>query len=133
MNRVLVIDDDVAVLNYFMILLTQTQRYYVRVLSDSTKAFDMIDTGQFDAILLDMDMPVVHGREVLAYVKEKHPEIEVIVITGVEDVQLAVDSMKAGAYDYLCKPVDETRLLIIMERALERSQLRANCRNCATR
>jgi DNA-binding NtrC family response regulator len=124
MNRILVIDDDVAVLNYFMILLTQTQRYYVRVLSDSAKAFDLIDSGQFDAILLDMDMPVVHGREVLQYVKEKHPGIEVIVITGVEDVQLAVESMKAGAYDYLCKPVDETRLLLLLERALERSQLR---------
>jgi DNA-binding NtrC family response regulator len=124
MNRILVIDDDVAVLNYFMILLTQTQRYYVRVLSDSAKSFDLIDSGQFDAILLDMDMPVVHGREVLQYVKEKHPSIEVIVITGVEDVQLAVESMKAGAYDYLCKPVDETRLLFLLERALERSQLR---------
>jgi DNA-binding NtrC family response regulator len=124
MNRILIIDDDVAVLNYFMILLTQTQRYYVRVLSDSAKAFDLIDSGQFDAILLDMDMPVVHGREVLEYVKEKYPGIEVIVITGVEDVQLAVESMKAGAYDYLCKPVDETRLLLLLERALERSQLR---------
>ncbi len=124
MNRVLVVDDDVAVLNYFMILLSQTQRYDVSVLSDSTKAFDLIDSGGFDAILLDMDMPVVHGREVLEYVKKKHPGIEVIVITGVEDVQLAVESMKAGAYDYLCKPVDENRLLIILERALERSQLR---------
>jgi DNA-binding NtrC family response regulator len=124
MNRILVIDDDVAVLNYFMILLTQTQRYYVRVLSDSANAFELIDSGQFDAILLDMDMPVVHGREVLKYVKEKHPDVEVIVITGVEDVQLAVESMKAGAYDYLCKPVDDSRLLLVLERALERSQLR---------
>ncbi len=124
MNRVLVIDDDVAVLNYFMILLAQTQHYEVQVLSDSTKAFDVIDSGNFDAILLDMDMPVVHGREVLAYVKEKHPGIEVIVITGVEDVQLAVESMKIGAYDYLCKPVDNGRLLIVLERALERSQMR---------
>ena len=133
MNRVLVIDDDVAVLNYFMILLTQTQRYFVRVLSDSSKAFEMIDSGQFDAILLDMDMPVVHGREVLEYVKKKHPGIEVIVITGVEDVQLAVESMKAGAYDYLCKPVDETRLLLVLERALERSQLRDEISSCVIR
>jgi len=124
MNRVLVIDDDVAVLNYFMILLAQTQLYEVQVLSDSTRAFDVIDSGEFDAVLLDMDMPVVHGREVLAYVKEKHPGTEVIVITGVEDVQLAVESMKAGAYDYLCKPVEDNRLLIILERALERSHLR---------
>jgi len=124
MNRVLVIDDDVAVLNYFMILLAQTQRYDVKVLSESSKAFEVIDAGTFDAILLDMDMPVVHGREVLEYVKEKHPGIEVIVITGVEDVQLAVESMKRGAYDYLCKPIDEDRLLLVLERALERVQLR---------
>jgi DNA-binding NtrC family response regulator len=124
MNRVLVLDDDVAVLNYFMILLAQTQRYDVKILSDSSEAFETIDAGNFDAILLDMDMPQVHGREVLKYVKEKHPDIEVIVITGVEDVQLAVESMKGGAYDYLCKPIDENRLLLTLERALERSQLR---------
>ncbi len=124
MSRVLVIDDDVAVLNYFMVLLAQTQRYEVSVLSDSTQAFETIDSGRFDAILLDMDMPVVHGRDVLKYVKEKYPEIEVIVITGVEDVPLAVESMKAGAYDYLCKPVDQNRLLHSLELALERTQLR---------
>ena len=124
MNRVLVIDDDTAVLNYFRILLAQTQRYDVSILSDSTKAFQTIDTGAFDAILLDMDMPAVHGRDVLRYVKQNHPEIEVIAITGVEDVPLAVESMKAGAYDYLCKPVDENRLLLTLDRALERSRLR---------
>lgn len=124
MSRVLVIDDDVAVLNYFMVLLAQTQRYETKVLSDSSQAFEVIDSGGFDVILLDMDMPVVHGREVLKYVKEKHPGIEVIVVTGVEDVPLAVESMKAGAYDYLCKPIDESRLLLTLERALERSQLR---------
>jgi DNA-binding NtrC family response regulator len=124
MNRILVIDDDIAVVHYFMILLAQTQKYDVKVLSDSTKAFDVIDAGSFDVIMLDMDMPVVHGRDVLKHVKEKHPGIEVIVITGVEDVELAVDSMKAGAYDYLCKPIDDTRLLLVLEHALERSRLR---------
>lgn len=124
MNRILVIDDDAAVLNYFMILLAQTGKYETQILSDSSKAFEVINSGAFDAILLDMDMPVVHGGEILKYVKASHPDIEVIVITGVEDVQLAVESMKLGAYDYLCKPIDDTRLLIILERALERSQLR---------
>jgi DNA-binding NtrC family response regulator len=124
MNRVLVIDDDTAVLNYFMVLLTQTQRYETVILSDSSKAFETIDAGGFDAILLDMDMPVVHGREVLQFVKQKHPELEVIVITGVDDIPLAVESMKAGAYDYLCKPIDENRLLFTLDRAVERSRLR---------
>jgi len=124
MSRLLVIDDDVAVLNYFMLLLAQCQKYETVTLSDSSKAFETIDSGAFDAILLDMDMPVVHGREILKYVKQNHPEIEVIAITGVDDVQLAVDSMKGGAYDYLCKPVDENRLLTTLNRALERSRLR---------
>ncbi len=124
MNRILVIDDDEAVLNYFMVLLAQTQKFETSVLSESTKAFDVIDSGGFDVVLLDMDMPVVHGREVLKYVKQNHPDTEVIAITGVEDVQLAVESMKAGAYDYLCKPIDDNRLLLTMDRALERSRLR---------
>ncbi len=124
MNRVLVIDDEEAVLNYFMVLLAQTQKFEAKLLSDSTRAFETIDSGGFDVILLDMDMPVVHGREVLKYVKQNHPEIEVIAITGVEDVQLAVDSMKAGAYDYLCKPIDDNRLLLTLDRALELSRLR---------
>ncbi len=124
MSRVLVIDDDTAVLNYFMVLLAQSQQYEAEILADSSKSFEIIDSGGFDVILLDMDMPVVHGRDVLKYVKQNHPEIEVIAITGVEDVQLAVESMKAGAYDYLCKPVDENRLLLTLERALERSRLR---------
>ncbi len=124
MNRLLVIDDDNAVLNYFVVLLAQSRKYETETLSDSSKAYETIDTGGFDAILLDMDMPVVHGRDILKYVKQNHPGIEVIAITGVDDIQLAVDSMKAGAYDYLCKPVDENRLLTTLERALERSRLR---------
>jgi DNA-binding NtrC family response regulator len=50
--------------------------------------------------------------------------LEVVIITGVEDVELAVESMKMGAYDYLCKPVDDSRLLTTLDRALERSRLR---------
>ena len=76
MNRILVIDDDAAVLNYFMILLAQTGKYEIQLLSDSSKAFEVIDSGAFDAILLDMDMPVVHGGEILKYVKARHPDIE---------------------------------------------------------
>jgi DNA-binding NtrC family response regulator len=123
-NRILIIDDDKAVLNYFQVLLLQTERFEVEALADSTKAFDTIDSGGFDLLLLDMDMPEVPGKEVLQYVQRKHPEMEVVIITGVEDVELAVESMKMGAYDYLCKPVDDSRLLTTLDRALERSRLR---------
>jgi len=124
MNRILAIDDDKAVLNYLLVSLTQTGKFEVETLSDSARSFEMIDSGNFDLILLDMDMPEVTGRDVLQYVRQTHPEIEVIILTGVEDVELAVESMKKGAYDYLCKPVDNDLLLLTLERALERSQLR---------
>ena len=119
MKRVLVIDDDVAVLRYFMIALTQRQRYEIAGLSDSTRALETIEAGGFDAILLDMAMPGVHGREVLRSVRQQHPETAVIVITGVEDRQLAVESMRLGAFDYLSKPVGQEELFSALDRALE--------------
>jgi DNA-binding NtrC family response regulator len=125
MNRVLVIDDDLAVLNYFLVLLARHPGYAVEVESISTKAIGRINSGEFDAVLLDMDMPDIHGREILRYIKQDHPDVEVIVITGVEDVPLAVESMKMGAYDYLCKPVDEDRLMFTLDRALERLTLKS--------
>ena len=124
MNRILVLDDDKAILNCFLVVLAQTQRFEVEVLSDSTRAFDALAAGRFDLLLLDMDMPVVTGSDVLRHVRRHHLEMEVVVITGVDDVQLAVESMKLGAYDYLCKPVDANRLVTCIDRALERSRMR---------
>jgi DNA-binding NtrC family response regulator len=128
MSRVLILDDDVAVLNCFQVLLTQTRRYEVEVLSDSTRAFETIAGGNFDLLLLDMDMPVVSGMEVLRKVRRDHPSLEVVVITGVGDVELAVESMKLGAHDYLCKPVEPRRLIACLDRALESLRMREELR-----
>ncbi len=124
MSRILILDDDQAVLNCFQTLLAQVGRYQVEVLADSTRAVETIAAGRFDLILLDMDMPVVSGMEVLRYVRKQHPGIAVVVITGVEDVELAVESMKLGAFDYLCKPVMNERLIACLDRALEGSRRR---------
>lgn len=118
MRRVLVIDDDAAVLRYFLVLLTQSRRYDVTAVGDGTRALQMLEAGKFDAVLLDMAMPVVDGREVLRRVRQRYPETPVIVITGVEDVPLAVESMQRGAFAYLYKPVGEEELLLTLNRAL---------------
>jgi len=132
MSRILILDDDVAVLHCFQVLLTQTRRYEVEVLSDSTRALETIATGRFDLLLLDMDMPVVTGMEVLRSVRQSQPALEVVVITGVGEVELAVESMKLGAFDYLCKPVEPDRLVGCLDRALERSRMREERRRaCA--
>lgn len=118
MKQVLVIDDDVAVLHYFLLLLTQIQRCEITLLSDSLKALETIETRVFHAVLLDMDMPGVHGREVLQRIRRRHPETAVIIITGVEDEQLAAESLRLGAFAYLYKPVSEGELLRTLDRAL---------------
>jgi DNA-binding NtrC family response regulator len=124
MNRILIVDDDKAVLNYFQVLLAQAQRFEVETLNESTRAFETLAARHFDLLLLDMDMPQVTGIEVLRHVRQHHPGIVVCVITGVGDVELAVEAMKLGAHDYLCKPVDPGRLIATVDRALEQTRAR---------
>jgi DNA-binding NtrC family response regulator len=128
MSRILILDDDKAVLNCFEVLLAQARRFEVEALSDSTRAFDTLASREFELLLLDMDMPVVTGMEVLRHIRSHHPGIVVIVITGVGDVELAVEAMKLGAHDYLCKPVDSGRLVACIDRALERTRMREELR-----
>jgi DNA-binding NtrC family response regulator len=128
MSRILVLDDDKAVLNYFVVLLAQARRFEVVPLNDSTLAFETLAARDYDLLLLDMDMPEVTGIDVLRHVRQHHPRTTVIVITGVGDVDLAVEAMKLGAHDYLCKPVDSARLVACIDRALERTRLREELR-----
>src|SRR4030042_1903821 len=124
MGRILAIDDDPGVLRYLFVLLMQTGKHEVKTLEDSTKAIQELDRGRYDVLLLDMDMPGVTGLVILQYAREKYPDLETIVLTGVEDVQLAVRAMKLGAYDYLSKPVNNDLLLLVLERALARMLLK---------
>ncbi|MBI5967295.1 MAG: sigma-54-dependent Fis family transcriptional regulator [Deltaproteobacteria bacterium] len=124
MGKILAIDDDPGVLRYLFVLLMQTGKYEVKTLEDSTKALQELDQGRYDVLLLDMDMPRVTGLDILKYAREHHPDLETIVLTGVEDVQLAVTAMKLGSYDYLSKPVNNDLLLLVLERALERRHLK---------
>ncbi|MBE0665863.1 MAG: response regulator, partial [Candidatus Aminicenantes bacterium] len=119
MKKILAIDDDQAVLNYLNIMLLQTGAYEVSTLVDSSKAFLELKSHNYDLLLLDMDMPDVSGLDILKHIKEKNIDIETIVLTGVEDVELAVSAMKLGAFDYLTKPVDNDQLLKIIKTVLE--------------
>jgi DNA-binding NtrC family response regulator len=119
MNRILLIDDDQAVLNYLNIFLLQAGIYDVTVLGNSTKAFEELKNNSYDLLLLDMDMPDVTGLDILRDIQRHNVDIETIVLTGVEDVELAVSAMKLGAMEYLTKPVDNERLLSLINTALE--------------
>jgi len=119
MYKILVIDDDQAILNFLRIFLLQSGKFEIHTLQDSRKAFQTIKHEDFDILLLDMDMPFVTGLDILKYIKENNINIITIVLTGVEDIDLAIRSMKLSTYDYLLKPVEEKKLLETLDSAVD--------------
>lgn len=117
MARILVIDDNQPILNFLKIFLIQSGDFKVETLQDSTKAYNLLDEQAFDILILDMDMPNVTGLDILKYIKQNNINIITIVLTGVEDIDLAISAMKLGTHDYLLKPIDEKKLMEAIENA----------------
>ncbi len=124
MKKILIIDDDVAVTNYFKVFLMQTGLFDAKVLNDSREAASLLQNSEFDVILLDMDMPNVSGMDILRDVRKRKLHTPVVILTGVSDVDLAVRAMKLGAFDYLIKPVDDEKLLEVLSGAMEHGEIR---------
>ena len=119
MYKILLIDDNQAVLNFLRILLLQKGKYEITMLQDSRKAYALLDEKQFDVLILDMDMPEVSGLDILRHIKTNAIQVKTIVLTGVEDIDLAISAMKLGTFDYMLKPVDENKLLEQLESITE--------------
>jgi len=123
MKKILIVDDDVAVTNYLMVFLMQTESFETTVVNDSREVPDLLSRETFDVVLLDMDMPNISGMQILEIMEERKIKIPVVVLTGVSDVDLAVRAMKVGAFDYLTKPVDDEYLIGVLDSAIEHSVL----------
>jgi len=120
--RILVVDDEEIVLRSCLRILGGGA-YEVESAQDGREALQKIEEGHFDILVLDIMMPKIGGLEVLQRVKESHPDIDVIMITGLSEIETAVQAMKLGAFDYLPKPFDPDELKLVVQRALERRQL----------
>ena len=83
----------------------------------------VLEREDVDVILLDLMMPGISGMEVLERIMAQYPQIVVIVITGYATVELAVEAMKKGAYDFIAKPFSPDQLRIVLHRALEKRRL----------
>jgi DNA-binding NtrC family response regulator len=122
--RVLVVDDDRAVRAALRVNLAKAG-IEVTLAENAELALTLLESQPVDLILTDVRMPGQGGLELLAAVRPRWPDIEVVVMTGYGNVDDAVAAMKAGAADYIIKPVSKQELLVIIERALEARDLRA--------
>ena len=121
-RRVLAIDDEPAMTEWLKILLEHAG-FEVRTALIGTRGEELFKTWHPDAVVTDMILPDVDGIELVRKFKEIDPEAEVIVITGQGNIPRSVEAVKAGAFDFLEKPVDAERLLDKLEKAIKQKAL----------
>ncbi len=119
---ILVVDDEEA-FRYLLTSLITSAGYQVDTVTDGVGAINAVQGKLYHVVLLDVKMPKVDGIEVLRFIKNNYPGIEVIMLTGAADVKTAVECMRIGAYDFITKPTTADELLATINRALERRQL----------
>jgi two-component system response regulator HydG len=126
--RVLVVDDDASGRRWIAKLLGQ-EGYDVDVAADGAEALRMVTERAPALIITDLSMPNMDGMELLRRVRAGNPEVAMIVATAADNVSSAVDAMRAGAQDYLTKPISFDALRLSVERTLAHSALAAEAEN----
>jgi len=120
--RILLVDDEEVVVRSLTRVLAG-EDYRVDAARDGAEALRRIGEESYDLVILDIMMPGIDGIEVLHRTKESHPDLDVIMLTGLSQIESAVRAMKLGALDYLSKPFDPDELKLTVARALERRRL----------
>lgn len=122
-EKILVVDDDAAsrgVLTGFL----EMANYEVFEATDGKEALEMLDSNPIDAVITDLKMPGMDGVSLIKAVNERQHDLLGIVLTGFASVETAVRAMKAGAYDYITKPLNRDKILLTLRKGLEFNRLR---------
>ncbi len=125
---ILIIDDEEDVLQSYEMTLQSIGINNIRICQDSREVMDILKTETMSIMLLDLFMPHVSGQEILEQTSEQYPHMPVIVITGSNKVETAVECMKKGAFDYMVKPVEKSRLSSGVNNALEIREMKQELR-----
>jgi two-component system nitrogen regulation response regulator NtrX len=123
MSRVLIIDDEPSIREILTEIL-KDEGYDVLDAEDGIKGLALCKTEVIDLILLDVWLPNMGGIDVLAELKKEYPEIEVVVISGHANIDMAVKAVKLGAFDFLEKPLSLEKVTTIIRNALQLRDLK---------
>ncbi|MEK6697857.1 MAG: sigma-54 dependent transcriptional regulator [Nitrospirota bacterium] len=120
----LVVDDDPQALTVVENILQAWGAKNILTVDDSRRVMPLLAERKISLIILDLIMPHVKGQELLAQITAEHPDITVIIMTGMNDLDTAVECMKKGAFDFLTKPFRQAKLIASVEKAVEMQTLR---------
>ncbi|MBY0067008.1 MULTISPECIES: sigma-54-dependent transcriptional regulator [Empedobacter] len=124
MSNILLIEDEQAIRNVLKsILMDENPKWNVDEAENGAIGLEKIKEKEYDLIISDIKMPLKDGMEVLSEAMEYNPDLTMVMITGHGDVDLAVDAIKKGAYDFISKPPDLNKLLTTVRNALDRKSL----------
>jgi DNA-binding NtrC family response regulator len=120
--RILIVDNDDESRS-FLIETMKARGYDLDALNSSEDALAALKKREYDLTVIDIAVPDAGGTDAIARLRQANPDAIVIVMTASDSKQLAVDAMRAGAYDYFTKPVKMDDLGVVIERALEKRRL----------
>lgn len=122
---ILIVDDEADIRKQISGILSD-EGYETRVAADATAALEEVRARRPSLILLDiwLERSRMDGNEILALVKKDHPDLPVIMISGHGNIEMAVNAIRMGAYDFIEKPFKSDRLLVQIERAIETERLK---------
>src|SRR4051794_26617849 len=118
MQKILVIDDDrdmCLLLKKFLV----NHGFNVSVAYSSKQALEILEVLKPDLVLCDFRLDIIDGKTVLLKIKQIFPSVPVIIITGYQDIKIAVEVMKLGAYDYITKPIIPGEMILTITNALK--------------
>jgi two-component system, NtrC family, response regulator HydG len=118
MQKILIIDDDRDMCLLLKRFLTR-HNYEVLEAYSGKKALELLETLEPSLVMCDFRLEDMEGNVLLAKIKERYPQVPVIIITGYSDIKIAVEVMKMGAYDYITKPLFPDEILVTIRKALE--------------
>ena len=101
-----------------------SEGYQVAIAANGEEALETLRTAKFDLVICDISMPKIGGLEVLKAVKQIDPDIEVIMITAYGTIEVAVESIKEGAYDFIQKPFNLDEIFALVDKALQKKELK---------
>src|SRR3954462_678152 len=117
MSAILVADDDHDICNLLSRFLTKNG-FETITAGSGNKALEQVRVNKFDLVLGDFRLGDMDGSEMLTKIKSMQPDLPVIIITGYSDIKVAVKLIKAGAYDYVTKPIFPDEILLLIKKAL---------------